>query len=530
MGIPSYFLHIVRRHRNIIKRYNSLSTIDNLYLDSNSIIYDAVRNIDYNNNNIEFENKLCKLVCDKIIEYINMLNPQKCIFIAFDGVAPIAKLEQQRNRRYKSVFQKKITNRLFDPEPSWDTTAITPGTSFMDKLNTYVTNHFNNNKIITANKLSNLNIIISGSDKCGEGEHKIYQYIRDNISYHKNTTTAIYGLDADLIMLTLNHLHISDKLYLFRETPHFITHIDNTLNKNEVYLLDIRQLGDIISDELNNNTSSNLNRIHDYVLLCFFLGNDFMPHFPALNIRTNAIEYLIDAYKTLFSNTQKQLTNGQTIYWKNIKQLITYLADKEYQYLIEEYKIRNKWEARLSRTTLTKEKEDFDQQLQQIPLKDRRIEKYIDPYSSGWEKRYYKQLFAIDIDDKRRQEICTNYLEGLEWTIKYYTTGCANWRWHYKYDYAPLLADLEKYVPYFDVEFIKPSPVDPVHPYVQLSYVLPRDSLNLLPKSIQEYLLSNYSELYRLDCDFKWAFCKYFWESHVDLPYIDIKQLENNII
>ena len=60
-------------------------------------------------------------------------------------------------------------------------------------------------------------MIISTSNEVGEGEHKLFQYIRD--IPHFNDTTVIYGLDADLIMLCLNHLSFAKKLYLYRETP-----------------------------------------------------------------------------------------------------------------------------------------------------------------------------------------------------------------------------------------------------------------------------------------------------------------------
>ena len=48
MGIPSYFSFIVKKHSKIIKKFNkNCLKVNNLYLDSNSIIYDAVHNIDF---------------------------------------------------------------------------------------------------------------------------------------------------------------------------------------------------------------------------------------------------------------------------------------------------------------------------------------------------------------------------------------------------------------------------------------------------------------------------------------------------
>ena len=280
MGIPSYFSYIVKNHRNIIKKIKKDFVTDNLYLDSNSIVYDCLRKInsDYNNNDKSFEKNLIFEVCVKIEEYINIIKPQNKVFIAFDGVAPVAKLEQQRNRRFKSLLEIEIFRScgLNNSENNWNKTAITPGTKFMKNLNIGVKKYFKSN-----------NIIISGSDIPGEGEHKIFDYIRNNKSEHKNQTTLIYGLDADLIMLCLNHLHISKNIFLYRETPEFIKYIDSSLDPNSDYIFNIDLLSYHIVEEMGGKKEENkTNYIYDYILLCFFLGNDFLPHFPAVNIRT----------------------------------------------------------------------------------------------------------------------------------------------------------------------------------------------------------------------------------------------------
>jgi 5'-3' exoribonuclease 2 len=174
--------------------------------------------------------------------------------------------------------------------------------------------------------------------------------------------------------------------------------------------------------------------------------------------------------------------------------------------------------------------EEMFKKFDSIPTQERALEKYINPYKAGWQNRYYKCLFDIDIDDVRRKQICTNYLEGLEWTMKYYTSGCPNWRWCYNHNYPPLLIDLIHYIPYFDTEFIQNSVSNPVNELVQLCYVLPRQSLPLLPEKLYKALLENHDEWYSNNCDFIWAYCRYFWESHVELPHIDINELEKFVI
>ena len=129
--------------------------------------------------------------------------------------------------------------------------------------------------------------------------------------------------------------------------------------------------------------------------------------------------------------------------------------------------------------------------------------------------------------EEHKKQLCLNYLEGLEWTFKYYTSGCADWNWHYQYEYPPLLEDLIKYVPYFDVSLIDSKASSPLPPLVQLSYVLPSSMAELLPKSVQQNLEKGYPEWFSEDYSFEWSYCKYFWECHAKLPKIDIPQLKN---
>ena len=541
MGVPAFFSFIVKNHPTIIKEYiKNVLTVDNLYIDGNSIVYDAYNKMDFDKLTESVAVSIIKSVITKIEEYISTVNPSKTVIVAFDGVAPVAKLEQQRSRRYKSWYQNEITKMIFKKEKddSWNTTAITPGTKFMAELNDAVSKHFNSDSFT---RLNVHNIIVSGSNKVGEGEHKIFDYMRMNLEKHSIETTVIYGLDADLIMLSINHLQICPNIYLFRETPHFIQSIDSSLKPDANYFLDIPELTNAIVKNMNNDreltSEQQKNKVFDYIFLCFFLGNDFLPHFPAVNIRTGGVDKLLNAYKATIGDTNEYITDGKIINWNNVRKIVKFLADLEEEFIIKEHRSRNSKEKRLMPENTPEEK---FKKFEATPVYERDMEKYINPVKPNWQARYYNGLFGIKegvkgIEEVKEEEdkirdIAVNYLQGLEWTMKYYTTGCPDWRWKYKYNYPPLLKDLIKYIPVFNTDFVPNKPANPVSEMVQLCYVLPRSSLNLIPSKLYFELLRHHDEWYKGNCDYVWAYCKYFWESHVEMNEINIDELERFIL
>jgi 5'-3' exonuclease len=277
-------------------------------------------------------------------------------------------------------------------------------------------------------------------------------------------------------------------------------------------------------------------RIYDYVFLCFFLGNDFLPHFPALNIRTHGIITLLEIYSMVFrKNPDKFLTKGNStdqpkIEWKNVKLYMKELVKYEHQYIIEEYFCRDKydqwkWNDEIGEKTT---KEQRDKILQNLPIIYRKEERYISPSDNGWEERYYKSLFHGNSHDIK-QHICTNYLEGLEWVYMYYSGKGFDWRWSYDYNYPPLIKDLYMHIPTGNVRFINQRR-DFYPQKLQLAYVLPKSQATLLPNDILEIIHEKYPQLYSEEpYAFQWAFCRYFWESHVCFPEINMDILEKNI-
>ena len=101
MGIPSYFSHVIKKHNIIIKQPKMLQLVDNLYIDSNSIIYDVIHLEGSINKSFP---QIFMEICTKLEFYISIICPTKNVYIAFDGIAPIAKLSQQRTRRIKNTI------------------------------------------------------------------------------------------------------------------------------------------------------------------------------------------------------------------------------------------------------------------------------------------------------------------------------------------------------------------------------------------------------------------------------------------
>ena len=410
----------------------------------------------------------------------------------------------------------------------------------MKELSRRVHAHFTG----TESRFRTERIIVSTSEECGEGEHKMFRYIRSQ-SIEPGENAAVYGLDSDLIMLSIFHCRLFQNLFIFREAPEFIKSsvVDETIasieDKKECYFMDISKLSTSVLNEMQCGVSD-VHRIYDYVFLCFFLGNDFLPHFPALNIRTNGIHILLDAYRRHLGNHTERffISRSMQIQWKWVHLFLGELAKNEHDYLLSEYSLRYKWN---KRRWLTDTPENRDFTFQSIPVIYRAEENYICPSEKYWEQRYYNSLFTSLMNSNGSpispdsvlaiDNICVNYLEGLEWVFKYYTVDCPQWRWRYRYHYPPLLADLYKHVPKKECDLICDTNSEHNIPFssnVQLLYVLPKSNHRLLPEKIQTLILDpKYAEFFAEDVEFKWAFCRYFWEAHADLPEISIDVLDS---
>ena len=187
--------------------------------------------------------------------------------------------------------------------------------------------YFINKKISEDSNWRDVEVVLSGHEVPGEGEHKIMEYIRLSRAqpgYNPNVRHCLYGLDADLIMLGL--LSHDPHFCLLREEVKFgpasrkkgntrclihFTHVGMTnglsyrfsLESINFYLLHLSLMREYLDLEFHEIQPMlpfdyNLERvIDDFILLAVFVGNDFLPNLPDLHIHENGLEKLFDVYK-----------------------------------------------------------------------------------------------------------------------------------------------------------------------------------------------------------------------------------------
>lgn len=547
MGIPSYFISLLKNNSTLLHKLSSNLVINGLYFDSNSIIYDVIRELETNAPDNKIANEtIYKMVCEKLMFYINTIQPRNEVYISIDGVAPAAKMEQQRQRRYKTQL---IMNMKQDIEGTsackMNTTQITPGTEFMEQLCRYMNKYFNSHKIYNAVN-NRINVILSLSDIPGEGEHKIYNYIRQQHSDLQNKYDTdsykhiVYGLDSDLIMLSLINSDVVDNIYLVREAPHFIKQINKKYSPGVLYYIDFNKIKEIITHGIHQD---------DYVLISFILGNDFIPHNPAFNLRNSGLDTVINMYKNVFADTVggRNITcsenGGRSIHMANLKALFIELSKIEKVHFKDNIERKFKFAGKPPRPG--DKKLTLDDKLNFIPKINFEKERNIFMLADGehaWKSNYYKICLHTDYYPESSHErngdlitILDNYLDALFWNFDYYTQHKVDVFWKYNYHHAPLLGDVVRVMSDFDFDgrFSKGNCFsiedNPIHPQTQLAYVLPRESHHFLKNVIKTYVSKTMPELTNHNLDYDYAFSTYLWEGHLDLNYIDIQHL-NDVI
>jgi 5'-3' exonuclease len=422
MGIPLLFSYLSRRYKNseLLKKYRAeCEECENLYLDYNGLIHKVINELTEKIEEIDLMREIYK----ETIKIFELVKPKKLMYIAIDGVAPRAKMNQQRMRRFKSVM---ATESFFDRN------KVTPGTEFMDKLSIYL-----KSKLKDYAKSSFVVIIFSDVNEKGEGEHKIMEYIRSNYPTTKNDRNIIQGLDCDLVMLSMT---VDIKMKLLRED-----------NKNDGYIIfDIKQLRKFIMEDIIERTGKKdlieQRVLNDFILITCLIGNDFITNFPTLKVKTNGINILLNVYSRLYKyrildSYRYLIDKNKKIDLQLFSKYIKYLGDSENYYF----------------------------------SRNASIEETIE-----YKRVYYLKYFKTE-NPKYIKEVTKKYIETLQWIVEYYFKGVKDWKLYYPFYYSPFSGDFEGV--YDNKEFIYTEEYKPIE---QLVSVLPKKSLPEYYKNILE--------------------------------------------
>jgi len=351
--------------------------VDNLYLDMNGIIHPCAHpqngGPQPRSEQEIFENIFA--YTDKIVKIVK---PQKVLYLAIDGVAPRAKLNQQRSRRFRTARDAE-EQRLRESEikANWkdqiafdeldnhdtgfkfDSNVITPGTEFMLRLATalksYILERSNTDAL-----WHGLAVVFSDAFVPGEGEHKILDFIRSQRAqsdFNPNTSHCIYGADADLIMLGLAthepHFFIlrecimtpqDRKCFKCGQTGHIVsecgsghtqdkTRLSRVAEFQFVKISVVREYLYLEFKDLQLPFKFDFERlVDDFVFLCFFVGNDFLPHLPSLQIREGALDAIMAMYKNSLPSLDGYLTHQGKINFSNCDVLFRDIAKYEEEF------------------------------------------------------------------------------------------------------------------------------------------------------------------------------------------------------
>jgi 5'-3' exoribonuclease 1 len=280
-----------------------------------------------------------------IFNYVDRLfhvvAPRKVFFMAVDGVAPRAKMNQQRARRFRAAMgvslaaerARKAGDPLPDMSTVFDSNCITPGTDFMAHLSDAL-HFFVHKKIAEDRAWRRCRIILSGHDVPGEGEHKIQEFIRHSKSqpgWEPNQSHVVHGLDADLIMLGLT-THEPNFCLLREEVLTARARAGIPLGKETFWVLHLAVLREYLRIEFETQLpfEFDIERvIDDFIVMCFFVGNDFLPNLPYLDIADGSLDKIFEAYKKLLPHMGGYLSDGPQLHTQRLQLLLAKLTDSE---------------------------------------------------------------------------------------------------------------------------------------------------------------------------------------------------------
>src|SRR6201996_3871826 len=357
MGVPKFFRWMSERYPAISQLIaeNLIREFDCLYLDMNGIIHNCTHKDSDSPQFRMTEDKMFIAIFNYIEHLFGKIKPKKLFFMAIDGVAPRAKMNQQRSRRFRTALDaekardKAIKEGLELPkEDPFDSNCITPGTEFMARL-TKQLKYFISKKISEDADWQGVEIVLSGHEVPGEGEHKIMEYIRQakaQPDYDPNVRHCLYGLDADLIMLGL--LSHDPHFCLLREEVTFGRQSQKKSKELEhqnfylMHLCIVREYLELEFQDLQQegalDFAYDMERIiDDFILMAFFVGNDFLPNLPNLHINEGALALMFQKYKQVLPTLGGYINEHGVINLQRMEVLLDELSEVEHRFFEAEY-------------------------------------------------------------------------------------------------------------------------------------------------------------------------------------------------
>lgn len=208
--------------------------------------------------------------------------------------------------------------------------------------------YFINKKVSEDIDWQGVEVVLSGHEVPGEGEHKIMEYIRlakAQPNYDPNIRHCLYGLDADLIMLGL--LSHDPHFCLLREEVTFGRQNQKKSKELEhqnfylMHLCIVREYLELEFQELKEPDVMafpfDMERvIDDFILMAFFVGNDFLPNLPNLHINEGALALMFKVYKSVLPKAGGYINEAGVINLDRLALLLEELADVEYRFFESE--------------------------------------------------------------------------------------------------------------------------------------------------------------------------------------------------
>jgi 5'-3' exonuclease len=520
MGIPSYYKKLLNELPQLIKRSHPDATIEWLFLDFNCLIYHCLHRADTppysDDKKDEWEASFIEAIVRYCLKVVRLVQPRAGIYLAIDGVVPMAKMRQQRLRRFKSVWLKQREQRE-QRSGSWDTNAITPGTVFMQRL------HAGLEKMIKENGRGTW--FMSSSNEPGEGEHKIMTAWRTG-NYPGNI--AVYGLDADLIVLSLlgldeaNHSRKSGKIeaWLFREEIDKGAIQYHANGEEQFEWFSIHALESWLTQGIENKEHAR-EFLLNYGCAMSVLGNDFLPSSLGLKMRDDGHTELLRILRALplplvYSKTMELSMEGLQAFFRLIA---TYEPTR-----IEKYIQKKRAQARFAiETGFGEINWPLSQTEEAFLLKG-------DGLHPDWKKKYQTRFFP----GHTSSYIVDEYLYGFQWIWAYYTGRMTEicFNWYYPFSLPPLWewvrdAVHQHALPDFP-QMVRVRAED-IRPAEQLALVLPLESWSLIPPCPERQFPYVAPQFYPSTFSFDSVGKRFFWECEAEIPMPNIVELKERI-